>query len=249
MHEIIAINEIFGPTIQGEGADIGRPCMFIRVHHCPVRCPGCDTSYTWNGKESAKIMTVPEITDRLIKLLPPNYYHKPGLILSGGEPLLYYQNAELVGLLNWWKVINSFSTFTFTGLETSGWAGPTLESEPLGHFLNAFSQVSLSPKITPCLRGRSNDLGVHIPLFKSLVSPGRLFFKFVVRDKADIEAILAFDLQYNFMSRYRVYLMPYGNDREEILKTSEIMIPMAAKYGWIISPRLQALLWGAKRGV
>ena len=39
---ILPVNEIF-KTIQGEGPDIGKPCIFIRLHACPVQCPGCDT--------------------------------------------------------------------------------------------------------------------------------------------------------------------------------------------------------------
>ena len=37
------ICEIYGPTIQGEGAFIGRPCIFIRVAECPCQCNNCDS--------------------------------------------------------------------------------------------------------------------------------------------------------------------------------------------------------------
>ena len=39
----IAISEIFGPTIQGEGALIGKPTVFVRTGGCDYRCSWCDT--------------------------------------------------------------------------------------------------------------------------------------------------------------------------------------------------------------
>jgi len=45
MAEKICICEIFGPTIQGEGACIGRPTIFVRTGGCDYRCRWCDTLY------------------------------------------------------------------------------------------------------------------------------------------------------------------------------------------------------------
>ena len=42
------INEIFGPTIQGEGKSAGRRVIFIRLSMCNLHCSWCDTPYTWN---------------------------------------------------------------------------------------------------------------------------------------------------------------------------------------------------------
>ena len=39
----IRISEIFGPTIQGEGALIGQPTVFVRTGGCDYRCSWCDT--------------------------------------------------------------------------------------------------------------------------------------------------------------------------------------------------------------
>ena len=44
----IRVNEIFGPTIQGEGSTVGKPCFFLRVAGCNLHCGWCDTYYTWN---------------------------------------------------------------------------------------------------------------------------------------------------------------------------------------------------------
>ena len=36
------VNEIFF-SLQGEGTFAGRPCLFIRLTGCPLRCTYCDT--------------------------------------------------------------------------------------------------------------------------------------------------------------------------------------------------------------
>lgn len=43
--DLISISEIFGPTIQGEGALIGTPTIFVRTGGCDYRCHWCDTGY------------------------------------------------------------------------------------------------------------------------------------------------------------------------------------------------------------
>lgn len=43
MSDPIRVSEIFGPTIQGEGALIGRPTVFVRTGGCDFRCSWCDS--------------------------------------------------------------------------------------------------------------------------------------------------------------------------------------------------------------
>jgi len=214
----------------------------------------CDTGYTWNGKEKGTPMTAPQIITQLRKLTypePGRLIGDLGLVISGGEPLLYYRSSVIA------EVLNDLSIpFKWVGLETSGYAGnQPLEQVPFMRFLREFSTVCLSPKITPCLHGRQTDeeLEQNIDTFMQLCDVGptdQLSFKFVVRDIRDIDAILACSKRHDdFITYLPTYLMPYGNDREAILSSIEILIPTAAKYGFRITPRLQALLWGARRGV
>ena len=41
----LRIAEIFGPTIQGEGALIGEPTVFVRTGGCDYRCAWCDSMH------------------------------------------------------------------------------------------------------------------------------------------------------------------------------------------------------------
>lgn len=81
----LAVSEIFGPTIQGEGAQIGRPTVFVRLGGCDYKCSWCDTPHavlpqyakTWTKMTEGEVLTrVGELT-----------HDRPILItLSGGNP-------------------------------------------------------------------------------------------------------------------------------------------------------------------
>ena len=44
---MLTVNEVFF-SIQGEGTRAGRPCVFLRLTGCPLRCVWCDTSYAFH---------------------------------------------------------------------------------------------------------------------------------------------------------------------------------------------------------
>lgn len=79
--------EIFGPTLQGEGPDMGRPAYFVRFGGCDFRCTWCDSMYAVEPSEVrlATRLTAPQIIDE-IKALPGG----PALVvLTGGNPALH----------------------------------------------------------------------------------------------------------------------------------------------------------------
>lgn len=99
----IPVMEIFGPTIQGEGALIGKQTMFVRTAGCDYQCVWCDSSFTWDGteKDSIRQMTVDEIWEELYKKGGKNFSH---VTLSGGNPALLLQLGELTHLLRKKKI-------------------------------------------------------------------------------------------------------------------------------------------------
>lgn len=44
----LRITEIF-LSVQGESSHAGRPCTFVRLTGCPMRCSWCDSEYTFTG--------------------------------------------------------------------------------------------------------------------------------------------------------------------------------------------------------
>ena len=46
--EMLRVTEIFH-SIQGESSHAGRPCAFVRLTGCNLRCRWCDSEYTFTG--------------------------------------------------------------------------------------------------------------------------------------------------------------------------------------------------------
>jgi 7-carboxy-7-deazaguanine synthase len=86
------VREIFGPTIQGEGAHAGRACVFLRLAACNLSCTWCDTDFL---PERSTRMTCAEIVARLLEL---DENGARLVIVTGGEPALQW-DEELAGAL------------------------------------------------------------------------------------------------------------------------------------------------------
>src|SRR5712692_6358654 len=74
----LTVNEIF-VSIQGESTHAGRPCVFVRLTGCNLRCVWCDTEYAFH---EGRKMTVGEVLARVLG------YDCDLVELTGGEPLL-----------------------------------------------------------------------------------------------------------------------------------------------------------------
>jgi len=75
---VLTINEIFH-SIQGESTHTGRPCVFVRLTACDLRCSWCDTAYAFT--EGTK-MSVTDVVARV------EGYGCDLVEITGGEPLL-----------------------------------------------------------------------------------------------------------------------------------------------------------------
>ena len=75
---MLTVNEIFY-SIQGESTYAGKPCVFVRLAGCDLRCSWCDTPYAFNEGEKMSIDAVLQQVDR---------YGSPLVEVTGGEPLL-----------------------------------------------------------------------------------------------------------------------------------------------------------------
>src|ERR1700687_5107770 len=54
---MLRVTEIFR-SIQGESTHAGRPCTFVRLTGCPMRCVWCDSEYTFTGGDHVSIEEV-----------------------------------------------------------------------------------------------------------------------------------------------------------------------------------------------
>lgn len=162
----ISISEIFGPTIQGEGALIGTQTIFVRTGGCDYRCSWCDTGYAvlpkyeddWQQKYAKEVFTDIENLS----------HHKPTWItLSGGNPA----QQDLKELIT----LGQSKGYKFS-METQGSI-----AKPWFALLD---QLSLSPK--PPSSGMSfkkRGLDRCLDMCKNFDA---VSLKFVVADKEDI---------------------------------------------------------------
>lgn len=86
---MLRVTEIFR-SIQGESTHAGRPCTFVRLTGCPMRCVWCDSEYTFSGGEH---LSLDAVMDQ-VRAFGCNLVE-----VTGGEPLAQKQGFELIARL------------------------------------------------------------------------------------------------------------------------------------------------------
>ena len=86
---MLRVTEIFH-SIQGESTHAGRPCTFVRLTGCPMRCVWCDSEYTFTGGDHISI------DDILARVRATEC----SLVeVTGGEPLAQPEAFKLINSL------------------------------------------------------------------------------------------------------------------------------------------------------
>jgi len=92
LRESFYVSEIFY-SIQGEGTRAGRPCVFVRLQGCALRCSWCDTPYALHRRRGGEWMTGEEIVHRV------RWYGCGFVEFTGGEPLEQWGSFGLMQIL------------------------------------------------------------------------------------------------------------------------------------------------------
>ena len=101
---ILKVVEIF-QSIQGEGANVGRSAVFVRLANCNKDCWYCDTDWS-KGEE----MSVLEILKEVKKLSKPDDYPNNLIIWTGGEPTLQLTDEVLEHFCDYYNCIETNGT-------------------------------------------------------------------------------------------------------------------------------------------
>ena len=236
----LRIAEIFGPTIQGEGAVIGAPTVFVRAGGCDYRCSWCDSLHAvdsayrhdWTPMEAAEVWAEVER-------------------LSGGAPLTVSLSGGNPAIQDFGPLIELGKAQGYDfAMETQGSVAQPWFSE--------LAVLILSPK--PPSSGETVDWDK----FDACVARGRnttTVLKIVVFDEVD------YDWAREVAARYPdlpLYLQP-GNHTPPPPDAEDAAIDMdgiMTRYEWLIDktlgdrwysptilPQLHVLVWGNKRGV
>lgn len=239
----IPVLEIFGPTIQGEGAVIGKKTVFIRTAGCDYQCSWCDSAFTWDGsgKDDIKMMTANEIVEELKTIGLENFQH---VTISGGNPALLKQLGELIDTLK--------DSNLKIGLETQGtvWQDWMLRIDDL----------TISPK--PPSSGMETDyrrLTEMIEQLNDRVIHGNVSLKVVIFDEKDLNYAKKIHTMYSSVPFY----LSVGNEDLTMENDVQLAQKLLQKLDWLVGkvindpefndarvlPQLHALLWGNKKGV
>ncbi len=249
MTEII-INEIFGPTVQGEGPSTGRLARFIRLAGCNLGCVWCDSAYTWdwtgkNGVVHDRGQEIHRMTvERAVDILGDLAHGSPQLqssmiVITGGEPLLQRQALN--------ELITQLQT-TQPGprhieIETAGTLQPY--EDP------TWAQL-VSYNVSPKLENSGNALAQRYQpdVLNWFAASGRAAFKFVVQRPEDFTEIDNLVTQ-SHMPTERVYIMPEGSTRQQIEQRLQQpwFASNAIQRGYNLSTRLQIHIWNKRRAV
>ncbi|WP_120945344.1 MULTISPECIES: 7-carboxy-7-deazaguanine synthase QueE [Helicobacter] len=238
-------------SLQGEGAHVGTPSIFVRLGGCNLRCRGfgvvsfkqgrkivgCDSAYAVHpmyARQWRALQTSQALLDTIDALTPPTP-NLPHIVLTGGEPTLHFNNPLLLDALE--KLL---ARGYFISVESNG--SVDFEFYPCLQALH----FSLSVKLSFSLESASKRL--NYPILRAILSHARAVFKFVVRpealdqDLAEIDSILE-DLA---CAPPPIYLMPLGTHGIEM--HAKALAPVCLQRGYRLSDRLHIRLWGDVRG-
>ncbi len=227
MGNILAVNEIFGVTFQGEGFNIGKPCMFLRLAGCNLACSWCDTRYAWdwqmyNPQDEMVAWSIDKVFNRL-KESPIKH-----LVITGGEPML---QQKMLAILT--KRLHEAGWYT--EIETAGTISP-ISTELVKHW-------NISPKLSTS----GNDARrINSQALETLSLTTSKNLKFVISSLKDFEEIDALVNRYNFKN---IIIMPEGVTVESINNGLKNIGYETIKRGYTLSTRLHVEIYGNKRAV
>jgi 7-carboxy-7-deazaguanine synthase len=202
-------------SIQGESSFAGRPCIFVRLAGCNLRCSWCDSEYTFTGGFRR---SDDEIVAEIQKLAPVRLVE-----FTGGEPML--QERELVPLME--RLLNQGYDLL---IETSG-------ERPLERVPHAVH------KIVDVKCPASGEAG-SFRMENLACLTERDEVKFVVANRTDYEFARTFILEHRLSTRVKeVLLSPaFSKTPAPERSTENALLDPGELVDWMLADGLPARL-------
>jgi 7-carboxy-7-deazaguanine synthase len=223
----LKIAELFY-SLQGEGALVGVPSLFIRTSGCNLRCSWCDTPYT-SWQPEGNELSLDEILGE-VKAHPTRH-----VVVTGGEPMIAPEVGPLTERL---RALGLHIT-----IETAGTV-----SRPV-----ACDLMSISPKLSNSTPSgpwavQHDRLRIQPEILRELMGRYPYQLKFVIAAPGDLAEVRDL-LEKLAADRACVVLMPEGTDRDLLRERSLWLAEICKEEGFRFSPRLHVELYGNRRGV
>ena len=215
-------------SLQGEGALVGVPSVFIRTSGCNLRCSWCDTPYTSWQPEGTEL-TLEQILDE-VGAHPARH-----VVVTGGEPMIAPDILPLTEQLR--------DAGLHITVETAGTV-----FKPV-----ACDLMSISPKLsnsTPQgpFRAQHERIRIQPDVLADLIARYDYQLKFVIEKPADLDEVRDVVASLN-ADPERVILMPEGTGADVLRERALWLAEICKEEGYRFSPRLHVDLWGSQRGV
>lgn len=254
---MIFVSEIFGSTIQGEGAEAGARCIFCRVSNCDYSCQWCDSKFTWADKNALRLFGE-EVSEKLLdKCISTNTYH---VVLTGGNPCLY-DFEEVIDTLHDHSIkvdvetqgsilpkwLNKIDTITFSPKPPSSKQKDTYENIKMFLENNVFLNENYLEDI------KKQNITIKIPVFNDEdIDYCRKFAALV--EKLNEKECNYINLKFYF-SVGNSDTATKESIRDRVLMSYEDLINIINELNYpefkhcYILPQLHTLIWGNKQGV
>ena len=250
---MLPVSEIFY-SLQGEGLHAGRPSIFLRLGGCNLRCPGfgvvreidgkrfvgCDTMQAVFAEPFGKLWQGYDNPLELIQDMEATLPHEKGadIVLTGGEPTLYYQDTVLLEVLAYFRQKGREIT-----IETNTTVAIDFDAYPL------YKECIFAMAVKLSNSGENESKRINDKAIRRICTHApKRFFKFVL----DVEHLKDLSKEVDALAKAYdapVYCMPLGHDPKTLSQNDRAVFSFCAAQGYRYSERAHVRVWGDKAKV
>ncbi|MDD4109971.1 MAG: 7-carboxy-7-deazaguanine synthase QueE [Clostridia bacterium] len=241
-------------SIQGEGASVGVPAYFIRLHGCNLMCGGhnaclmkegkatwwCDSEIIWRKSYNLSFDDLDQSfkdCGKHIDILSGKVH----LVWTGGEPTMKEHQLAIEDFLHYMDGVYQGHRI-FNEIETNG--SITVDSY---FYKENIQQINCSPKLKNS--GLPESIRINPAAIKQILDHPNSYFKFVISTEDDI-----YEIQETYINPFgipddKIIIMPGVDNRNDLPERTRFLFEMTKKYGYRGITRQHILAWDKVTGV
>ncbi|RLA67493.1 MAG: 7-carboxy-7-deazaguanine synthase QueE [Epsilonproteobacteria bacterium] len=243
-------------SIQGEGKYAGVPSYFLRTGGCNLTCPGfaasyevageirygCDTYFAVDSSFATRWTKVEEseILIATLKKELASIGYNPHMVITGGEPLLYYADPVFYEVIAW--LVSQDMQVTF---ETNATIEIDFKKYP------AYTSCIFALSLKLANSGETEEKRINIKALKAIQMYAKeAFLKFTIDDTLiKTTALSEINTIREILPNLDVYCMPVGESRDSIWKNDKEVFAFCMKHNFHYSDRLHIRVFDTTQGV